>query len=143
MKSKFEIDPKLPEEWAEFHVHELTPKLQQVVQLLEHDEQIWGYADQIVKPLALAQIISLNSQAGKIYAMTEHGSYQVKKKLYEVAELLSPDFVKISRSEFVNLNYLDHLELSVQGTIALKLKNGTTTFVARRCVKNLKERLGI
>ena len=35
---------------------------------------------------------------------------------------LSPDFVKISRSEFINLNYLDHLELSVQGTIALKLK---------------------
>ena len=28
MKSKVEIDPKLPEEWAEFHVHELTPKLQ-------------------------------------------------------------------------------------------------------------------
>lgn len=40
MKSKFEIDPKLPEEWAEFHVHELTPKLQQVIQLLERDEQI-------------------------------------------------------------------------------------------------------
>lgn len=51
MKSKVEIDPKLPEEWAEFHVHELTPKLQQVIQLLEHDEQIWGYVDQIVKPL--------------------------------------------------------------------------------------------
>ncbi len=61
MKSKVEIDSKLPEEWAEFHVHELTPKLQQVIQLLEHDEQIWGYVDQIVKPLALAQIISLNS----------------------------------------------------------------------------------
>ena len=38
MKSKVEIDPKLPEEWAEFHVHELTPKLQQVIQLLEHDK---------------------------------------------------------------------------------------------------------
>ena len=99
MKSKVEIDPKLPEEWAEFHVHELTPKLQQVIQLLEHDEQIWGYVDQIVKPLALAQIISLNSQAGKLYAMTEHGSYQVKKKLYEVAKKNCEDTILIESVE--------------------------------------------
>ena len=57
MKSKVEIDPKLPEEWAEFHVHELTPKLQQVIQLLEHDEQIWGYVDQIVRLSGKEEII--------------------------------------------------------------------------------------
>lgn len=79
----------------------------------------------------------------KVYAKTAKQTYQVKKKLYELEEFLPRNFVKISRSEFVNLDYLDHLEVAANATVILKLTNGQEAFVARRCIKNLKARLGI
>lgn len=143
MKSKFEIDPTLSEEWVEFHVREMTPKLQQVIQILSTDKQLWGYDEKVIKLLDLTKVYSFESINGKVYAKTDKRNYYVRKKIYELLDVLPPDFVKISRAELVNLKHLDHLELTSGGTIVLKLKNGMTTFVSRRCVKNLRERLGI
>lgn len=143
MKTRFEIDPNLPEEWAEFHIHKMTERLQRVVQDLGTTTQLWGYIDNIIKPLELNEVYLIESLQSKVYAKTAKQTYQVKKKLYELEEFLPRNFVKISRSEFVNLDYLDHLEVAANATVILKLTNGQEAFVARRCIKNLKARLGI
>ena len=52
-------------------------------------------------------------------------------------------FIRISKSEIVNLKMVDSLDLSFIGTICIKLKNGTNTYVSRRYVKKIKQILGI
>ena len=43
----------------------------------------------------------------------------------------------------MNLDYVEKLDLSFTGTIALKMKDGKVTYVSRRNIKKFKEILGI
>lgn len=52
-------------------------------------------------------------------------------------------FVRISNSEIINLKKIDYFDLSFTGTICVKLRGGTVTYISRRCVPKVKEILGI
>lgn len=73
-----------------------------------------------------------------------NNTYTTRLRLYQLEDRLpKKQFIKISRSEIVNLDYVKSLDLSFSGTIALELKNGQVTYVSRRSLKNFKEALGL
>ncbi len=103
-----------------------------------------GFIDDKVEILNQNDIISIYSNDGKTFALTSSKEYRLKQKLYELEEFLDKKFfVRISKSEIVNLKMVDSLDLSFIGTICIKLKNGTNTYVSRRYVKKIKQILGI
>ncbi len=88
------------------------------------------------------EISSFYSEGQKVIALAEKERYTIQAALYELeAELTKSHFIRISRSEIVNLRKIRELDMSVTGTIRILMKNGYETYVSRRNVSKLKERL--
>lgn len=69
--------------------------------------------------------------------------YVLDKPLYELENMLSTLFVRISKSTIVNINQINHVEASFNGTMELVMKNGVTDYISRSFRKSFKERLGL
>lgn len=113
--------------------------------VLENSESILiGFLDEKIKILNPAKIYRIYTENSKVFAESIDEKYLVKKRIYQLEEILkSKKFVRISNSELINLNLVDSFDLSYSGTISVKMKNNSKTFVSRRYVKKIKETLGI
>ena len=67
----------------------------------------------------------------------------VSKRLYQIEEKLSVDFVKISQSELINITHVRHFELQKNRFMKVITKNGDVTYSSRRYLNKIKERLGL
>ncbi len=52
-------------------------------------------------------------------------------------------FLRISRSDIINLKHVKNFDLSFTGTISVHLVNGDTVYVSRRKLKDVKNYLGM
>lgn len=96
---------------------------------------------EVLDPNALARVYAA---AGKVWAVAEKGEYLLRMRLYEAeARLAGRRFVRISHSELVNLDWAESFDTSLSGTICVRLKNGTASYVSRRYVPAIKQILGI
>ena len=113
--------------------------------VLKNSESILiGFLDEKIKILNPAKIYRIYTENSKVFAESIDEKYLVKKRIYQLEEILkSKKFVRISNSELINLNLVDSFDLSYSGTISVKMKNNSKTFVSRRYVKKIKETLGI
>ena len=145
MHIKTEIDPKYKE--PELHVcnNEITAEVDNMVRELHelYDRRIAGTDSRgnrcMLNP---GEIVSAYAEGQKVMVLGAGGIYTVQKKLYELEEELGArNFIRISKSEIVNIRKIRNLDLSVTGTIKLVMKNDYETFVSRRNVAKIKERL--
>ena len=113
--------------------------------VLEKSESLLiGFLDEKIKILNPAKIYRIYTENSKVFAESIDEKYLVKKRIYQLEDILkSKKFVRISNSELINLNLVDSFDLSYSGTISVKMKNNSKTFVSRRYVKKIKETLGI
>lgn len=113
--------------------------------VLENSESLLiGFLDEKIKILNPAKIYRIYTENSKVFAESIDEKYLVKKRIYQLEDILkSKKFVRISNSELINLNLVDSFDLSYSGTISVKMKNNSKTFVSRRYVKKIKETLGI
>lgn len=113
--------------------------------VLENSESLLiGFLDEKIKILNPAKIYRIYTENSKVFAESIDEKYLVKKRIYQLEDILKPKkFVRISNSELINLNLVDSFDLSYSGTISVKMKNKSKTFVSRRYVKKIKETLGI
>ena len=114
-------------------------------QVLGHpQDKITAFSGDDVEILDYRDILRFYGLDNKIYLDTMNNTYTTRLRLYQLEDRLpKKQFIKISRSEIVNLDYVKSLDLSFSGTIALELKNGQVTYVSRRSLKNFKEALGL
>ena len=107
-------------------------------------EKIVAFKKDEIKILDYKEIARFYSENNKLYLDSKRERYLTKSRIYELEERLPRNnFIKLSRSEIVNLDYVEKLDLSFTGTIALKMKDGKVTYVSRRNIKKFKEILGI
>ncbi len=105
---------------------------------------ISGSRDNKIEVIEQADLIRIYASSGKVFAVTHKGEYALRLRLYEIEERLpSYQFVRISNSEIINLKKVNNFDLSLTGTICVKLANGTITYVSRRYVSKLKKILEI
>lgn len=111
--------------------------------VLENSESLLiGFLDEKIKILNPAKIYRIYTENSKVFAESIDEKYLVKKRIYQLEDILKPKkFVRISNSELINLNLVDSFDLSYSGTISVKMKNNSKTFVSRRYVKKLKKLL--
>ena len=145
MKIFAETDKKYEE--IELHVcnNALTDEVRAIVGELHeiYDFNIPG-TDEIgnKRMIRRAEIMSAYSEGQRVMILTSDGRYAVQKKLYELEnELGDTNFIRISKSEIVNIRKIKSLDMSVTGTIRLVLKTGYETYVSRRNVAKIKEKL--
>ena len=146
MQVEIRIDSACPEPKIVILTAAVTEEVNELVKKLSADAPhvISGMKDGKVEVLEPADLIRVYTSAGKVYAVTEKGEYVLRLRLYEVEQRLNPhQFVRISNSEIINLKKIDYLDLSFTGTICVKLRGGTVTYISRRYVPKVKAILGI
>lgn len=144
------VEIQLDESCREPRVIVLTDRVSDEVHALvrrlsdESPRLLPGFRDDTLEPLEPADIVRVYALNGKVYADTEHGEYLLRLRLYEAEERLDKGtFARISNSEIINLKKARAFDLSLVGTICVRLSNGTITYVSRRYVAKIKQILGI
>ena len=88
--------------------------------------------------------IIIYASNGKVFAVTDRGEFTVTQRLYELENSLDYNkFVRISKSEIINLEKVSRFNLKISGTVYVLFKSGKSTYVSRRYVSKIKERLGV
>ena len=100
------------------------------------------HKDRIIKEINPMEVECFISNGDKVYALINKEEYLVKKRLYELNELLGGMFTYINQSCLANLNLVDHFDASIGGTLFIIFKSGYKDYVSRRQIKNIKERIG-
>ena len=124
----------------------MTDDVNGIVKKLSEDvwQIISGYRDEKIEILEQTDLIRIYANSGKVFAVTNKGEYVLRLRLYELEKRLPfNQFIRISNSEIINLKKVNHFDLSLTGTICVKLSDGITTYVSRRYVAKLKKILGI
>ncbi len=88
-----------------------------------------------------ADIIYFESSAGKTYAATENGTYEVREKLYELSDSLkAKGFIQINKSTIVNINFVQSISAEFSGNYTAKIKKtGDTLVISRKYFNSFKE----
>ena len=143
------IKPEIDEKYKAMELHvcnfELSEEVRGILRELHeiYDIRLPGtdaYGNRCM--LNPAEIISAYAQGQKVMLLGIDGTYTVQKKLYELEEELGERiFVRISKSELVNIRKIKNLDMSMAGTIRIVMKNGYETYVSRRNVARIKNRL--
>lgn len=144
MKVELNIDEKFKEILVTISTDKINDEVQELVNYIEYKEDyLVGIADDQVCVLDISDIIRVFVEDRKVFVVTTKGKFIVRKKLYEMKNLLTKDFVKISQSEIANIKFIKNLDLSIRGTIVIVYKNSDISYVSRRLLKDFKTKLGL
>lgn len=144
MKVELNIDEKFKEILVTISTNKINDEVQELVNYIEYKEDyLVGIADDQVCVLDISDIIRVFVEDRKVFVVTTKGKFIVRKKLYEMNNLLTKDFVKISQSEIANIKFIKNLDLSIRGTIVIVYKNSDISYVSRRLLKDFKTKLGL
>lgn len=141
MEVEIKLDSSYTETKVVIYTDNITEEITQLAKKLTGNiaKIIVGYDDNIMTVLEESEIIRVFAENGKVFAVTENGKYMLKLRLYEVEEVLDKRyFVRISKSEIINLKRVKNFDLSITGTICVKLSDNSVTYVSRRYVNKIK-----
>lgn len=146
MKIEVNVDKNCEETKIVIHTKSIEDKFIKLIENLQikETEQINGFKDDEMYLLNQDNIESFYTENGKVFARINENRYLIKKRLYELEEILNPDkFVRISNSEIVNMRKVKKINLKLTGTIILYFATNNKAYVSRRYLKKIKEYLGV
>lgn len=88
-----------------------------------------------------SDIVCFRIENKVLYFYTATEKYSLNSRLYSVKKQLTANFLQISKSEIINVDYINYLQLNRNGTIEIKFKNNDFTYSSRRYLKIIKEAL--
>ena len=123
----------------------LTDEIETLVAGTERRDELTGYTEEDTVILKIPLIECICVEDGKTFAIYADGvRYRLRGRLYELEERLDPtQFVRISNSEIIRLQRAKSFDLSLAGTICVRLSDGSTSYVSRRYMSRIKQLLGI
>ena len=145
---RVEIDPKCKN--TEVVIRTDNPQssiIERIVYAVEHcieDEypQITVCSGNSVVLLNQWDIVRIYTENRKLTVCTSTGNYESRLSLSELETMLQEDiFVRISRFEIINLKKVQTFDMTVAGTIKVVLEDGSETWVARRNVRTIQQKL--
>ena len=116
---KNQIEPKII-----IKTSKLTTEVENIMNIIsqQNPSLISGIKDEKLEIIDENAIIVVFAQDGKVYADTKNGIYELKLRLYELENILDKTrFVRISKSEIINLKAVKNFDLSFTGTIMIEI----------------------
>lgn len=145
MKVEIIIDESLDESLVKIYAPSYNEDIENIKRSLEttNIDKILVFKDDEIYLLEYEEIIRCITKDKNVFIESKNGEYKSRMRLYELYERLNKNkFIKISRYEIINLDYVKKLDLSFKGTIAVEFKNGSISYVSRRYLKEFKKALG-
>lgn len=144
MKLELNIDEKVKETLVVVSANKIDKEVQNLINYIEYSsEYLIGIVEDKASIIDIDEIIRVYIEDRKTFVVTLKDTYVVKKKLYEVENMVTRNFIKISQSEIANIKFIKNLDFSNTGTIVIKYKNSDISYVSRRMIKGFKLKLGI
>jgi DNA-binding LytR/AlgR family response regulator len=148
MKVEIKIDSSIHEPIVVVHTAKLTPELAALVEFIEGTETqpflLTAKKDDksfIIEPEQV-EIIRAEGGTTKLYNRKAK-DFTINRPLHELEERLGNNFIRISKSALVNINQVDHISPSFNGTMYIVLKNGVEDYISRNYLSGFKKRLGL
>lgn len=146
MKFNLIIDPDAEEE-LQATVHRestLTAQLEDIVLHYNGTDGISACTEDSMKLLSFSEIECISVLGKKSYAIDHSGQkYHLKYRLCELEKMLPQNFIRINKSSLANRSCIVHLAVSFNGSVDAVFQCGYRDYVSRRCLADLKRRLGI
>ncbi|HKM35791.1 MAG TPA: LytTR family DNA-binding domain-containing protein [Lachnospiraceae bacterium] len=145
MKIRIWTDERYKEPEIVICTEKQTEYITRIRDTIQHalNTTLTGYCRDMAQILICDDIIRIYAEKDKVLAECQTGIYTMKEKLYELEDKLDKNtFIRISRSEIVNIRRVDKLDTSLTGTIKIYLEGGIITYVSRRNVSKIKDILG-
>ena len=145
-----EIEIKIDKEYTEPKIIIMTDKITEDISRLmkqlyeESPKMLTGFKKGRAEIIVYEDIIRIYAASGKVFAVTKNGEYILKRRLYELEEILDKtSFIRISNSEIINLKSVKSFDLSISGTIRVSFSDGSASYASRRYISKIKSVLGI
>ncbi|QQK75451.1 LytTR family transcriptional regulator [Salicibibacter cibarius] len=146
MRLHIDIDSNIQESSITIQASEIDDKLKSIIEFIEQTtkpKQINGRRDKDIHLINLDKVYRFYIEDKILTMETKEGKYIVDQRLYQIEKIITKSFIKISKSEIVNLDYVDHLSFTNTGHVQIFIKNGVFTYSSRRYLKDIKERLNL
>lgn len=155
MKSMVDIEVVLDEECVEpqitIRTREKTEQIENIICAIENVSEndfpmIPAYLDDKMEFVSQRDIVRAYTEGRKVVLEAEETDgkrmYTVRKTLFQLEEELNTKrFLRISRSEIINLYKVKRFDVGLLGTIGVEFEDGTKSWVSRSRVKMVKETL--
>ena len=127
----------------------ITPEIDSIVCAIENsvdddNPMVTAYDGDTMVLLSQREIIRVFVENRRLVVCTEKGSFVARKTLAELESRLNRSrFLRISRSEIINLYKVSNFDFSLSGTIHVHFDDGSSTWAARRYVRSIQQTLGL
>lgn len=146
MNIEIKIDENCEKDKIIIITKEINKEIDSIIKNIKKDsfDFIPAYKNDKVEILEKKNIFRFYANQGKVMAQTQNDEYTIKMRLYEIEEkLINDNFIRISNSDIVNLKKVKNFDLSYAGSIKVTLKNDQYTYVSRRYLSKIKEKIGL
>lgn len=146
MKLHIEVDEDIEETSITIQTGKIDRKLSELIDYIEQmkqPRQVQGRRGKEVYLIDVEDVFRFYIVDKTLMMETKNGEYTNQKRLYQIEEIVTKSFIKISKSEIVNFDYVDHLSFTHKGLVQIYMKNGEITYSSRRYLNDIKERLNL
>ena len=153
MKNAIDIDIRLDPAFTEPRIiicaERMTPEIDSIVHAIESATDsaypmVTVYAGDARILLSQREIIRVYMENRKLILRTDQGCFTARGTLVDLEAKLNPNrFLRISRSEIINLNKVSSFDFSLLGTIQVTFDDGSVSWVARRYVRAIQKTLDL
>ncbi|WP_341779522.1 LytTR family DNA-binding domain-containing protein [Levilactobacillus sp. HBUAS70063] len=145
MKIHVEVDPTLSEPEVTIRVPARTPVVDQLVGAIQEvaaGNQQWTFSWHGESfRVNLTDILFFEASDHQVAVHTATARYTTTQRLYELAEALPPQFMRVSKSAILNRTQVFSLTRSVTGNLVKFQNSHKQLYVSRRYYQALKRAL--
>lgn len=144
MKINIDIDENHEENRITIQAKEWTQELEEIVKIIRKEKQqrLFGMEEDQTVLLEPREIDYIHAEKRKNFAVVKDRRFEVKMKLYEVEDFLTPHgFMRFSKSVIGNLDRISRFEASFNGNLCVYFQSGNKEYITRKYVSAIKDRL--
>ena len=141
------IDDKYVEPKVDIYTKGETEQVRNIVYAIENVSKsnyppVTVYDEGKFMYISQRDIYRIRTEGRNIYLDTKDNTYPVKGTMVGFEDELDEErFFRISQSEIINLYKVDCFDFNLAGTVSVKFDNGIVSWVARRCIRQLRDKL--
>lgn len=144
MKINIDIDNQHEGTSITIKAKEWSKELDDIISLIKKQGtgRLFGIQEDQTILLQPNEIDFIYAENRKVYASLQKEQIEIKMKLYEVEQVLSPhNFMRFSKSVIGNLNHIERFELSFNGNLCVFFHSGNKEYITRKYVAAIKNKL--
>lgn len=146
MKIRIEVDKEIQEDEVIIRCKQLNDDVSNIqkalTDILSKKAQIIFYKNNSEYYIPLSEILFFETEESSISAHTIDNIYQVKYKLYELEYILPNNFMRVSKSTILNIDYIYSITKNLTSSSIVEFQNThKKVYVSRHYYKLLKFKL--